>query len=243
MSPKPPHQPRPAPSLDEQAIDERALAIAFHEAGHAVAAICLGNAVEVVTMRGGRTHAGLTLWWSETTDEARALLKSAGRDADRDAFLRARGRLEQDVMITLAGDVAEGLGRMEARWLAATRRGELRRSHAGTVQRAPILDRHVEALAGRDEERVRARERAASDDQEAGLAPGSDAAAAWAGILALNPDRDPRTMGSHLAYVRAATRTLLEREWPAVEALAGALVDHETLSGLAATLIVGGRRS
>ncbi|WP_041546145.1 MULTISPECIES: hypothetical protein [unclassified Nocardioides] len=227
-------------------VDERALALAFHESGHAVAAVCLGNAVEAVTIAGGRTHAGLTLWWSETTDEARALLKSGGRDADRDLFLRARGRLEQDVMITLAGDVAEALGRLEARWLATTRRGELRKSHAGTVQRAPVLERHVEALAGRDEDRVHARERAASeadDHQEAGLDPGSDEAAAWAGILALNPDHDPRTLGAHLAYLRAATRTLLEREWEAVEALAGALVEHETLSGLAATLIIGAHRS
>lgn len=239
--------PAPAPGLSHTeprrsrlAWRSSALRTAFHEAGHAAAVVLLagGSQLESVTIRPGQTFGGLTTYWSPLTASDRHLLVDGDGDVARNESLRTRGLAELEAMIILAGRAAQDLWERQERCVELVH--EAQHASRATIRRATPVDENAfeQNLAAADHTGL---QQAAASGQSVHDACG-DEAKAWDLIAAMNPP-DPQTMDTHLTYLRARTRTLLQQEWPAVVAIAGALLEHEALSGDAAALLLGAHRS
>ena len=83
-------------------VDPKRLALAIHEAGHAVATVLLGHRIEGLTIDLDEGLSGCSFWGADP------LPKSALNSCGRIFFLdwRVRKRLEDDLALTLAAHVA-----------------------------------------------------------------------------------------------------------------------------------------
>lgn len=213
-----------------------ALAIAIHEAGHAVAARSLLGRVGTVTVEPGSTFAGATAV-PDLRREGDKTLLADGRATwvtNGDDYARARDVAERDVMVLLAGEEAEDLAMQRGRWRELIDAGE----GAPVIRSAPDVRRMIES-APADAVDISWISLADVEREQVPKCDRTDEAKAWRGVVELNPFREPRVLSAHLEFLRADTRAHLEREWAAVEALAAALLEHGTVSGPAASTIVG----
>ncbi|MCC6511691.1 MAG: M50 family metallopeptidase [Pirellulaceae bacterium] len=80
-------------TVDAESHDPSLIATAFHEAGHAVAALALGRPIQRVTIVPGKTHAGVA---------------SLGQcQIQKGRFKPTKDWLEDEILILMAGMVAE----------------------------------------------------------------------------------------------------------------------------------------
>ncbi|MDI6912204.1 hypothetical protein [Nocardioides sp.] len=189
-----------------------------------------------MTISPGSTYAGLSEVPALRRDGDGDLL-AGGRAtwvSNEEAYAWVRDVAERDVMVLLAGKEAEDLALRLHRCrllLTAGVTASVPRVNAvdrAIVESAPASSADAEEFAAGDAARKLLPKRDRTDE-----------ARAWRGVLELNPGRDPKVCAAHLAFLRADVRAHLESQWPAVEALAGALLEHTTLSGTAATRIIG----
>ena len=120
-----------APSQAE--LELATLRLAIHEAGHAVAAVLLGHRIDGLTIELDQGESGCCLWSSEpppqpSPDTAGSVLFSDWK---------VRQRLEQRLIVSLAGIIAVEVWAPPRAWLpaAAAQRPGARATHGGTRSR------------------------------------------------------------------------------------------------------------
>lgn len=203
--------------------------IAIHEAGHAVIAVALAWELGPVTIAPGGEHYGglvLTRFVDEVTEEDAAF---AGPLPLMPGTVRRK--FETAACVFLAGGLAEDLRADSSRW-SETLQGAGTAStatHRRTPERAA---RQLPALSRADATRV------AEEAQQPGA---DDLTNVWTFARALAGSTSSiDTVAAFVRYAEAVTRDLLARSWADVERLAAALLEHRTLSGEAARLVIAG---
>lgn len=178
---------------------------AVHEAAHAVTAHLTGRTVELVSIRAGVSHAGIT----------RSTVPADER-VDLDALLggevcvtdpRARGFFESAIISTLAGDIAAGAVTPRSGYLPPARPPTMR----AVESYVEIAPRHRERLAY-----VEARSTVESDE---------DAVERWAFQLA------KAEAGAYLAWLRAVAVRMVNEHADSIRAVAEELVQADVLDG------------
>jgi hypothetical protein len=182
---------------------------AYHEAGHAVAAVALDLRVDVVTIRPTHRYGGCT-----ATEHRRAewLERIEAIDVTATAIMQPadwRRDIEADILVSLAGPAA---GDAVA---PATRRedpDEQRAARAATAL-ARLSPRHREVL-----------DRLEADDEPVG----ADDHTAWTLASVLSGEDEA---AHHLAWMQAVARRFVADYWHHIAAVAEALLEREVLSG------------
>lgn len=189
---------------------------AFHEAGHCVAAWALGHEVKSVTVEPCENFNGLARWDWAAGRIADDWLDGLDLTAPVLAWPTAvRAVAETRVAVALAGDVAAELLLMSA---------PPRKPERVTGRAADDLA-DVDLAFGLPEE-----ERAALAAAASGW-PGSSDSEHVAEVERALHGGDVVAAAHHVAWLSAQVRAVLTRHWPAVEAVADALLDYRTLSG------------
>lgn len=184
--------------------DEAMRRTAYHEAGHAVIGVALGVPIDGVSIRASSCYAGIALLRPAPVDTSVIDIEAPTPVLMPPKLRRA---LETRLWVSLAGDLAAEMAVRRSRY------GE-----ADTTDRVAAATIAVE-LTGRSKDAL---ERAEAMTE---IKTDWDSAIATADILAW------REAVQYIAFATAATRRLLAECWPAVDAVAQALMSTPVLSG------------
>lgn len=194
-----------------RAGDGEAKRVAFHEAGHALAAVVLfgGASVGPVSIVPGASYGGVTV-------------ATLPRRPAEDPVARLHD--EHEAIFALAGDIAEELALITGR-LETGPQALASRTIRTTLSRAPMSLDDAEAIE-------RAAAQPATD-----VTVTSDEDRWWDAVRRLDPG-DVDAQIAHLRYLRLRTRTLLQNRWSSLESVVAGLLEARTIGGMAAALLI-----
>lgn len=197
---------------------EEARRVAYHEAGHALAAAVFGVPIVLVSIRPGERYGGITV------------ISKAGSAVGFNLALpvplqsrEARAWCERLIVVLLAGAAAKRLVAPSSGYVDDS--PDEREAHEAAEALARLSPRHRELLTQLEAEPLDPSEEFDLDEDEA-------AKLSWG----LAGDE----AGAHLAWLRAVAGRLVRERFETLRALAEALMAAEVLTAEAIVAIVGG---